>query len=59
MALCVPAACSAEDVRMALQGPYADYGMKNNLIIKVDVDKKNCQTYLEEPKFSTGAIVYR
>ncbi|OXU23528.1 hypothetical protein TSAR_011893 [Trichomalopsis sarcophagae] len=58
MALCVPAACSAEDVQRALQGPFESYAAKNNLLVKVSVDPNNCQAYHEEPEFSTGAFVY-
>ncbi|XP_011495184.1 PREDICTED: nose resistant to fluoxetine protein 6-like [Ceratosolen solmsi marchali] len=58
MALCVPAACTAEDVEKALQGPYKDFSAKNNLIVKASVDKMNCQARHEEIPFSTGATVY-
>ncbi|KAJ8667286.1 hypothetical protein QAD02_008948 [Eretmocerus hayati] len=58
MALCVPAACSAEDVEQALQSPYQDFAAKNNLKVKVTVEPKNCQAYREEPEVGTGTIVY-
>ncbi|XP_014215126.1 nose resistant to fluoxetine protein 6-like [Copidosoma floridanum] len=58
MALCVPAACTPEDIRLALQEPYDDFGESNGVAIKVGVDQENCQTMVEEPEFSTGAYVY-
>lgn len=59
MGLCVPATCSYEDVKDALQGPYEDFGNNNDLTVTVRVDKKNCQTRDESPRFTRGAILYR
>jgi hypothetical protein len=58
MALCVPSACSPEDVEKALQGPYKDFSSANNLAVKVSLDEKNCQAREEEKPFSKGAVVY-
>lgn len=58
MGLCVPASCSHDDIRQALQGTYDDFGNDNDIIVKVSVDEQKCQTRNEEPKLSTAGYVY-
>ncbi|XP_026826874.1 nose resistant to fluoxetine protein 6 [Ooceraea biroi] len=58
LALCVPSACSAEDVETVLKSSIETINKNNNIEIQITVDKNFCQAAVDAPNSVAGAIIY-
>ncbi|KAF7994900.1 hypothetical protein HCN44_004372 [Aphidius gifuensis] len=58
MALCVPATCSADDIKQALSKPLEIIGKDKQILVTTGIRANTCQTQGDEPEFSNAAKVY-
>lgn len=58
LALCVPSACSAEDVETVLKHSIGIITKNSNIEIQTTVNKNFCQAAKEISDSTSGAIIY-